>query len=76
MKRSDKDQLAAYAAAVALQPAVNCSQHAAVGRKADFCMGDDVQPGKPDPFTRLRAKNGLTDTVGLFLMFEEDVRNK
>lgn len=76
MKRSDKDQLASYAAAAALQPAVNRSQHAAVGRKAAFCMGYDVQPGKPDPFSRLGAKIRLTETVGLFSMFEEDVRNK
>lgn len=76
LKRSDKDQLASEAAAAALQPAVNHSQHAAVGRKAGFCMGDNGQPGKPDPFSRLRAKISLTETAEHFFMFEKDVRNK
>lgn len=39
-------------------------------------MGDDIQPGKPDPFSRLRAKFSLTETDEFFLVFEEDVRNK
>lgn len=76
MKSSDKDQPSSQAAAAALQPAVNCSQHAALGREAVFPSMGWRPAWKPDPFSRLRAKIGPTETAGLSLMLEEEVINK
>lgn len=56
-----------------LQSARNGS---AAGREAGFCTGDGAQRGTLDPFPRLRVKSVCVANDGLFLIFEEDVRNE